>query len=161
TASDGANLLDGGVGADTMSGGKDDDEYKVDNSKDVVIETLSAAAQGGNDIVVSTATFTLGANIENLQLEGDGTIDGTGNALDNMVIGGNDKNNKLSGLAGNDGLAGGAGDDTLDGGTGIDNLAGGTGNDTYMLDNAKDAIHELAGDSSDTVAATFAIDLGD
>src|SRR5262249_21379158 len=64
TASDGANLLDGGAGADTMSGGKDNDEYKVDNSKDVVIETLAAAAQGGNDIVVSTATFTLGANIE-------------------------------------------------------------------------------------------------
>ena len=38
------------------------------------------------------------------------------------------------------------GDDTLDGGIGADIMPGGAGNDTYLVDDANDAITEGAGD---------------
>ena len=56
-------------------------------------------------------------------LTGFQAIDGTGNALDNVIIGNTGANV----------LQGGAGNDVLDGGAGTDSLYGGTGNDAYML----------------------------
>ena len=64
----------------------------------------------GLDTVQSSITYTLGAEIENLTLTGNGSINGTGNALDNV----------LTGNSGNNTLNGGAGADTLIGGTGTD-----------------------------------------
>src|SRR5262249_53493765 len=70
-----------------------------------------------------------------------GDIDGTGNALDN-IISGNNGNNVLSGLTGNDILLGqggddlvlgGAGNDTLQAGPGGDTLVGGIGSDTFRF----------------------------
>ncbi|TRU34908.1 MAG: subtilase, partial [Microcystis aeruginosa Ma_MB_F_20061100_S20] len=81
------------------------------------------------DTLVTAATTTLAANVENLTLTGAAAINGTGNAGNNVLIG-NSANNILTGLAGNDTLNGGAGNDTLDGGAGNDLLLGGAGNDT-------------------------------
>ncbi|HVO03588.1 MAG TPA: type I secretion C-terminal target domain-containing protein, partial [Candidatus Cybelea sp.] len=75
--------------------------------------------QGDHDLVQSSITYTLGANVEDLTLTGLGAINGTGNVSDNILTG-NDKNNALSGLIGNDTLIGGKGDDSLTGGTGAD-----------------------------------------
>lgn len=116
----GNNILDGGAGADTLIGGKGDDTYIVDNLRDVVIEN----AGEGTDTVRASVTWTLGANLENLELTGSANLSGTGNELDNRLIG-NDGNNSLNG---------GAGNDYLDGGKGQDKLIGGTGNDTYIVD---------------------------
>jgi Ca2+-binding RTX toxin-like protein len=52
-----------------------------------------------------------GANVENLTLTGTAAINGTGNELNNAIIG-NGGANSLSGGDGNDSLAGGAGNDS-------------------------------------------------
>jgi Ca2+-binding RTX toxin-like protein len=74
-----------------------------------------------SDIVRSSITWVLGVNLENLELMGGSDIDGTGNELDNIIIGNFGRNS----------LFGGAGNDTLDGGDGNDVLAGGAGADCF------------------------------
>ena len=141
TGNSAANILTGGAGDDTMEGGAGNDTYVVDSVGDTVTETLAGVA-GGTDLVQSTAaSFTLGANVENLTLTGAADLSGTGNTLNNILTG-NSGNNTLSGLAGNDTLIGGLGNDTLDGGVGTDNMAGGLGNDTYTVDVATDVVTE-------------------
>ena len=80
-----------------MAGGADNDIYVVDDAGDVVNET--AAGSTGIDRVNSSISYTLGANVENLNLTGGDAINGTGNALAN-VINGNGSNNQLFGGGG-------------------------------------------------------------
>ncbi len=108
TGGDGNDSIDGGGGPDTMIGGTGDDLYVVDNAMDRITENTGE----GSDSVFSSATFTLGANVENLTLTGSGNINGTGNSMDNAITG-NAGNNVLSGLGGADTLDGGAGVDTV------------------------------------------------
>jgi Ca2+-binding RTX toxin-like protein len=136
-----SNILDGGAGADRMFGGAGDDVYKVDASGDAVIE----AADEGRDRVEATVTLTLAANVEDLTLMGSAAINGTGNALDNILLG-NSAANRLSG---------GAGNDWLDGGAGADVLVGGAGDDSYCVDNAADVTTESANGGTDTVYASL------
>jgi VCBS repeat-containing protein len=105
----GDDTLDGGAGIDTMVGGDGNDTYIVDNSIDVVTET-SALAAGGIDLVKASVTYALANNVENLLLTGTGSINGTGNALNNIITG-NSGNNTLEGKAGTDTLDGGDGSD--------------------------------------------------
>ena len=63
------------------------------------------SAAEGHDEVRSYVSYTLGANVEDLRLQ-TGAINGTGNALDNLIYG-NGANNQLQGLDGNDWLFGG------------------------------------------------------
>jgi hypothetical protein len=72
--------------------------------------------EAGVDTVRAAVDYTLSANLENLVLTGSAAIAGTGNALDNVLIGNGDAN-RLTGLAGNDWLDGGLGRDALLGGT--------------------------------------------
>ena len=67
----------------------------------------------------SSVSTTLAAGARNLTLTGTALINGTGNALDN-VINGNSAANELRGEAGNDSLNGGSGSDVLTGGLGAD-----------------------------------------
>lgn len=108
TGGAGNDTLDGGSGTDTMLGGAGNDTYVVERTADVTTE----GADGGTDTVLSSVTRPLGDNLENLTLTGSTSINGTGNALSNVLVG-NTANNTLSGLAGNDTYDGGAGTDVL------------------------------------------------
>ena len=88
------------------------------------------SGEGIDHVYTSLATYTLGADLENLTYNGvAGNFAGTGNALDNVIYGGGG-NDTLSGLDGNDELRGQTGNDTLSGGDGDDLLVGGAGTDT-------------------------------
>ncbi|MDQ4087508.1 MAG: calcium-binding protein [Pseudomonadota bacterium] len=144
-----ANILEGGVGADVMAGGGGDDLFLIDNANDQVVE----AALGGIDTVNSSVSHSLAAQVENLNLVGASALNGTGNALDNVITG-NGAGNSLKGGSGKDTLNGGGGNDVLDGGTDVDTMRGGAGNDTYFIDNALDRIEETATTGSIDLART-------
>jgi Ca2+-binding RTX toxin-like protein len=111
------NILNGGAGVDTLIGGLGNDTYIIDSNTD----TISENAGQGTDTIESSVTFSLAAlpNVENLTLTGTASINGTGNAANNIIIG-NSGNNILSGGDGSDRLTGGTGKDTLTGGLGAD-----------------------------------------
>ncbi|MFA6179576.1 MAG: calcium-binding protein [Candidatus Methylopumilus sp.] len=138
----GNDSLDGGVGVDTMKGGTGNDIYVVNSASDLIIEN----GGDGTDRVISTVSYTLAKNVENIKLADGSTAKiATGNTQANILIG-NEFGNILNGLDGND---------TLDGGVGIngDILAGGNGNDTYYINNKLDKVSEGSsiGSGVDTV----------
>ncbi len=127
----GDDFMSGGLGADSMVGGVGNDIYEVDNSGDVVNETLSG---GGVDRInldgALLTTYTLPTNVENaIVAQNGGLTSFTGNGLANLVTFSGAYAIDLDAGAGNDtvsteyfpginsGLA-----ITLDGGDGIDQL---------------------------------------
>jgi len=125
---EGNDTIEGGTGHDTLIGGLGNDTYSVDDATDTIIE----AAGEGTDTVNATASYTLSANIEKLNLVGGQSLEGTGNDLANTITG-NGANNHLFGLGGNDTLTGGAGQDTIDGGAGTDQAIFGGASTDYSL----------------------------
>ncbi|MFN0220044.1 MAG: CAP domain-containing protein [Hyphomicrobium sp.] len=87
----------------------------------------------GDSEILSSATTTLGSGAKDLALLGAANISGTGNELDNVILG-NKGANVLSGGAGNDSLAGGDGNDILRGDGGRDVMTGGLGADIFDFD---------------------------
>ncbi|WP_353931255.1 DUF4347 domain-containing protein [Okeanomitos corallinicola TIOX110] len=138
TSGNGNDYLNGGLGADTISGGGGDDTYIVDNKNDVTIEEINQ----GNDTVESSITWTLANNVENLTLTGTSNIQGTGNNLDNIIIG-NRGSNSLNGKAG------------------ADTMIGGLGNDKFYVDNIGDIIIENLNEGTDSVFTTESYTLAD
>lgn len=118
-------------------------------------DVVQEAAGGGTDTVVSDIGFALPDNVENLQLQGGGNIDGVGNASANNIAG-TTGNNVLQGAGGNDTITGDAGADTLQGGVGDDSLTGGAGNDSIRGDAGTDTAN-YAG-NSENFDAVFAAD---
>ena len=143
----GNDTLDGGKGNDYLAGGAGNDTYYVDNEEDEVIEL----EKEGIDTVISSVTYTLTDYVENLTLTGKSNINGTGNDLDNIIIGNSGANT----------LTGNAGNDTLDGKAGADRLIGGTGDDIYYVDNVKDVVIEEENEGIDTVYSSVTYTLTD
>jgi serralysin len=111
----GNDTLDGGAGQDKMTGGAGDDTYIVNNTSDKVIEDVNA----GIDAVRSSVNWTLGNNVENLELTGTDNLSGIGNALANLITGN-------------------AGGNLLAGKDGVDSMDGGEGSDIYLIPLAAD-----------------------
>ena len=137
TGDNGNNLLDGGAGADVMKGGLGDDTYVVGNSFDNVGERLNE----GTDTVLSSITYTLPSNVENLTLTGTDNLNATGNSINNIIHGN-------------------AGNNLIDGGAGADQMYGGAGNDTFVVNNSFDKANENANEGTDTVQSSITFTLG-
>ncbi|WP_349371474.1 M10 family metallopeptidase C-terminal domain-containing protein [Salinarimonas sp.] len=147
----GANLIDGRAGADYLVGGGGDDVFVVGSVGDKTIEL----ADGGRDTVRAWISWSLGDNVERLELLGSAAR-GIGNELSNTIVG-NSGGNTLAGKFGNDYLVGGAGDDvfvfdtTLDAGANTDRIADFTsGSDRFLLDSevfAGLSVGQLAADA--------------
>lgn len=131
----GNDYLDGISGNDTMVGGSGDDEYHMNSTSDSFVEVSGE----GIDTVYSSVDVSLGSqHVDSINLTGGSAIDGTGNGLDNEILG-NTSNNVLNGKADDDTLVGGDGADTLigtDTSAGIneiDVLTGGSVGDRFVL----------------------------
>jgi len=140
------NVINGNLGADRMAGGRGNDTYFIDDAlnafigdtqADLVVEDIGA----GTDTAISSISYALTANVENLRLVGTANLSGTGNALNNQITGN-------------------AGDNALDGNLGEDILIGDAGNDSYIVD-AGDQVIEEAGEGIDVVRSAGSWALGD
>jgi serralysin len=134
----GNNILDGGTGNDIMSGGLGDDTYVVNVTGDIITEISGE----GVDTVISSVTWTLGSDMDNLTLAGT-TLNGFGNGLANIITGTASAN-------------------TLDGRAGADTLIGGAGNDLYIVDDAGDVVQETSSilTEIDTIRSSADVVLG-
>lgn len=136
----GNDWLDGGPGYDLMVGGLGNDTMVASQASENIVEDPG----GGWDWVIArgSGSFTLGANLEGLILEGATT--GIGNTASNIIVGsgraetllGRDGNDTLEGAGGNDVMFGEAGRDVFRfaPGSGIDVVADFTpGQDRILL----------------------------
>ena len=139
---DGNDIMDGGVKSDIMAGGLGNDSYIVDSTADQIIEDENE----GTDTAYASVSYVISNNIENLNLTGGDTINGTGNSIDN-IINGNDAVNyvhagdgadRINGASGDDYIFGESGNDSIIGGKGNDNLNGGLGDDVVSGNKGQD-----------------------
>lgn len=131
TGNAGPNVLDGSgnSAANVLKGLGGNDTYIL-GAGDTAVEL----ATGGTDTVVASVTYTLWPNLENLQLTGNSSISGTGNAAANVLDGAtNSAANELRGLR---------------------------GNDTYILGSG-DVADESTGSGTDTVRSSLSFSLAD
>lgn len=152
---DGNDSLDGGSGSDSMVGGAGDDTYVVDSSWDKVVE----AAEEGTDTVQAWVNYTLGANVERLELQGITDIKGYGSAGDNTFVG-NAGNNFFDGKAGIDTIDYSAEDDAVF----VDLSTGKAFGNSIGVDTLKNIENIIGSDQNDDLAgnaANNAIDGGD
>ncbi|MCW5751763.1 MAG: type I secretion C-terminal target domain-containing protein [Alphaproteobacteria bacterium] len=130
---DGADTFEGSAGADTLTGGRGNDVYVVDHLGDRITER---SGEGKDRVVTSLASYTLGANLEDLTFTGSGAFTGLGNSLNNAIEG-----SYTLGV--------------LNGRAGTDTLVGGGGDDIYFVTDAGDVVVELENGGNDTVLTTL------
>jgi Ca2+-binding RTX toxin-like protein len=105
----GNDILSGGQGTpNQLQGGIGDDFYILD-AYDTVVEL---AGEGHDVIEAHVGVHTMAANVEDMFYVGYTTFYGVGNALNNVITGG-DQNDTLRGMGGDDVLNGGAGTDEV------------------------------------------------
>ncbi len=93
----GGDILTSLLGGNTLVGGAGDDVFHIFHSNDSII----VAAGTPNETVLTTASYTLAANIQNLTADGYAAIKLVGNAMDNVITA-NNGGDTLTGAGGND-----------------------------------------------------------
>lgn len=134
---DGNDVLDGGLDIDSMYGGRGDDLFIVDNTRDRVTEL---AGEGVDTVRSLALRYILSENVENMVAGltvGQALI---GNALANH-------------------LSGNAGDDILNGGGGGDVMAGAAGDDLYYVNDAGDNVIEDEAQGNDSIMSSVTYSL--
>jgi Ca2+-binding RTX toxin-like protein len=149
TGNDLDNLIDGGAGADTMTGGRGNDTYIVDDVNDQVVELGGEGTDEVRTALGSRTNFAqlyaLAANVEKLTGTSTGDQGVRDNGLNNTVVMGVGNDLVAADQGGEDVVDGGAGDDFLyfgDKWSGGDQAIGGAGYDglglmgggTYMFE---------------------------
>jgi Ca2+-binding RTX toxin-like protein len=126
-AGDDIFIFKSGVVNGNIYGGEGDDLYVVKSLGAFIYE----ASGEGDDVVRTSISWTIGDNVEGLQLTGKKDLNGFGAATANRLTG-NSGDNELFGRAGDDTLRGGAGNDMLTGDQDADIFifAKGAGKDT-------------------------------
>jgi Ca2+-binding RTX toxin-like protein len=134
------NVINGGGGADTMSGGIGSDTYYVDNVRDKVNDhlmyrfTLPPGADSGVDTIYSSVSYSL-----------------TGTFAEKLVLLESGGATFAYGSSGRDTLVGNSFANILLGYQGDDSLTGGGGNDLYVDVTVGDNVNELINGGTDTV----------
>src|SRR5262245_10208083 len=124
------HVLEGLGGNDTLIGGSGNDTATYEHNSGRVVVTLVDGSDGKAS-EFATPKDTAGSSFDTLR-----SIENvTGSAFDDQITG-----NSLGNV--------------LDGRGGADDMAGGNGNDVYIVDNAKDVIHEFAGQGDADVVET-------
>ncbi len=118
----GSDIISGGIGVNTLDGG-------------IGIDTLSFI-----DLPVNGTGLSVNANLATGQVLVADTNAGTAINFETVI-----------GSSGNDLLTGNALDNLLIGGLGVDTMEGGAGNDIYRVDNTLDVVTDLGNDSKDEV----------
>lgn len=127
-------------GVDTLYGGAGNDTFVINNSQDMVQDSVTSA----QNTALSSVSFNLPVNVNVLVLTGTGSLVGTGN-------GGADS---LVGNAGQDTLVAGSGVDTLVAGSGVDTLQGGSGKDIFVVNNTADVVTVSGAHGVDTILSS-------
>ncbi len=129
----GDDTLSGGVAADAMHGGTGIDtlDYSLSpNGVDVRLFSGAAAGGSANGDTYSSIENIIGAATKTDTLAGDANANSIWGGGGNETITGRENTDTLFGEAGNDTLLGGADSDILIGGIGADTLGGGSQDDT-------------------------------
>lgn len=139
-----ADTISGGVGNDVLTGGDGDDAFTVSGTT-AGYDALDGGL--GHDVVIAQADATvIGVlslvGIEEITSGGFAGVRLAGNAAANLI---DLSGTTLTGIAridggrGNDTIQGSAGDDAINAGAGVDVLTGGLGNDTFIFALASDS----------------------
>lgn len=164
-----ANLIEGGLGNDSINGAGGDDTIVggagadslngADGNDTLVFDTADTAVNGagGTDtarLINQTAAVNLNLLAGSIEIVDasastfNNKFDATGASWSVKITGGNG-NDTIIGGSGNDTLEGGVGNDSIIGAGGNDTIRGGHGNDTLRVDNLDSVID--AGQGVDTV----------
>jgi Ca2+-binding RTX toxin-like protein len=132
----GHDTLVAGAGVATLIGVSGNDTFIVNNSADVAEERSPTV---GTNTVISSVDYSMAEqakSVSNLTLTGTADLQGTGNSLNNVI----------QANAGNDTLNGGGGNDTLIGGAGRDTFVFGlgSGTDTVIHNSTLGGVVQLA-----------------
>ncbi len=149
----------GGNNADTMvgnasgTGASDGDTFVVSNSLDTVTENTSTELAS---LVEASVSYTLGAGIVNLVMEGSGSVAGTGNVTGahSALIIGNSGNDTLSDGGSYSGL------NVVTGASNADTMIGhSAGGDTFMVYTTGDHVTELGAGTTSAIDSYISFSL--